>query len=104
MTYFYNSSTICVFLEVTSGVSYEANKAVAKDSNQSVGDRVSSGEFCGWIWLKKNESFFFGLGVDAVKDKFDEKKSEASKEANKHSAENEAKSLVETVKEKAAGA
>jgi hypothetical protein len=47
LTYFYNSSTICVFLEVTSGVSYEANKAVAKDSNQSVGDRVSSGEFCG---------------------------------------------------------
>lgn len=49
-------------------------------------------------------SFFFGLGVDAVKDKVDEKKAEVSKDANKQSAENEAKSLVETVKEKAAGA
>jgi len=38
-------------------------------------------------------------GVDAVKDKID-----VSKESNKNSAEHEAKSLVETVKEKAAGA
>ena len=39
-----------------------------------------------------------------MKDKFDEKKSEASKEVNKNAAEHEAKSLVETVKEKAAEA
>jgi hypothetical protein len=39
-----------------------------------------------------------------VKDKVDEKKSEGSKEANKSGAEHEAKSLVETVKEKAAEA
>jgi DNA polymerase II small subunit/DNA polymerase delta subunit B len=71
--------------ESVSGASYEANKAAAKDSNQSVGDRLSS-------------------GVDAVKDKIDEKKAEASKESNKSSAENEAKGLVETVKEKAAEA
>jgi hypothetical protein len=71
--------------EVTSGASYEANKAAAKDSNQSVGARVSH-------------------GVDAVKDKVDEKKSELSKESNKDSAEHEAKGIVETVKEKAAEA
>lgn len=43
-------------------------------------------------------------GVDAVKDKFDEKKSEVSKDANKNAAEHEAKGLVETMKEKAAEA
>jgi len=68
--------------EVTSGASYEAHKSAAKDSDRSVGDRVSH-------------------GVDAVKDKCDEKKSEASKEAHKDSAEHEAKGIVETVKEKA---
>ncbi len=47
---------------------------------------------------------FLSLGVDAVKDKIDEKTSEASKEANKEGAEQEAKGLVETVKEKAAEA
>lgn len=41
------------------------------------------------------------LGVDAVKDKIDEKKSECSKDANKEAAEHEAKGLVETAKEKA---
>ena len=51
-----------------------------------------------------NYLFFIELGVEAVKDKIDEKKAEASKEANKQSAENEVKSLVDTVKEKAAGA
>ncbi len=49
-------------------------------------------------------SFFCLLGVEAVKDKVDEKKSELSKEGHKQSAENEAKSLVDTVKEKAAEA
>lgn len=39
-----------------------------------------------------------------MKDKIDEKKAEASKEANKQAAEHEAKSLVDTVKEKAAEA
>jgi len=41
--------------EVKSGAGYEAHKSAAKDSDRSVGDRVSH-------------------GVDAVKDKFDEKK------------------------------
>lgn len=50
-TFYNSSSTTCLFLEVTSGVSFEANKAVAKDSNQSVGDRVSSGKFWGWSRL-----------------------------------------------------
>jgi len=71
--------------EVASGASYEANKAAAKDSNRSVGDRVSH-------------------GVDAAKDKVDEKKAEASKDSNKDAAEQEAKGIVETVKEKAAEA
>jgi hypothetical protein len=44
---------------------------------------------------------FVSVGLDAAKDKFDEKKSELSKEANKEGAENEAKGIVETVKEKA---
>jgi len=68
--------------EVKSGASYEANKAAAKDSDRSVGDRASH-------------------AVDAAKDKLDEKKHEASKEANKSGAESEAKGIVEAVKEKA---
>ena len=44
------------------------------------------------------------LGVDAVKDKVDEKTSEFSKESNKQTAENEAKGIVETAKEKATDA
>jgi len=71
--------------EVASGASYEANKAAAKDSNRSVGDRVSH-------------------GVDAVGDKVNEKKSEASKECNKEGAEHEAKGYVEAAKEKVAEA
>jgi len=71
--------------EVTSGAGYQAHKEGAKDSDRSVGDRLNH-------------------GVGAVKDKIDEKKSEASKESNKSSAENEAKGIVETVKEKAAEA
>ena len=34
----------CICTEVTSGASYEANKAAAKDSNQPIGDRISSGK------------------------------------------------------------
>ena len=51
-----------------------------------------------------NERFSISIGIDAVKDKVDEKKHELSKEANKESAEHEAKGIVETVKEKAAEA
>jgi hypothetical protein len=47
---------------------------------------------------------FFSAGLDAAKDKFDEKTSELSKESNQQGAENEAKGIVETVKEKAADA
>jgi hypothetical protein len=47
---------------------------------------------------------FAVLGADAGKDKNDEKKSEISKEGNKSAAEYEAKSLVDTVREKAAEA
>lgn len=52
---------------VANGASKEANKEVAKDSNQSVGTRAQA-------------------GVDAVKDKFNEVKSDASAEANKQAA------------------
>lgn len=51
----------------TSGASHEANKNVAQDSNQSVGNRVDA-------------------AGSAIKDKFDQKSSEASAEANKQSA------------------
>ncbi|CAF0910425.1 unnamed protein product [Didymodactylos carnosus] len=50
--------------EVSSGASYEANKSAAKDSDRTVGDRV-------------------GHGVDAAKDKIDEKSHEAKKEGHK---------------------
>ncbi|CAK7205434.1 hypothetical protein SEUCBS139899_008205 [Sporothrix eucalyptigena] len=52
---------------VTSDASHEANKNVAKDSNQSIGDRLQ------------------GAG-NAVKDKIDQKGYEASAEANKQAA------------------
>lgn len=59
------------------------------------------------IWFerrRRNFEFVVFLAVDAVKDKVNEKTAEASKEANKDAAHHEAKSLVETVKEKAAEA
>ena len=37
-------SNISLSVEVTSGTSYEANKSAAKDSDRSVGDRVSHGK------------------------------------------------------------
>lgn len=56
-------------------------------------------------WRKFSSSLIaIDSGVDAVKDKVDEKKSEFSKETNKSAAEHEAKGLVETMKEKAAEA
>ncbi|POY74908.1 hypothetical protein BMF94_1884 [Rhodotorula taiwanensis] len=54
--------------EYTSGASKEANKEVAKDSNQSIGTRLSA-------------------GVDALGDKADESKHSAKAEANKKSAQ-----------------
>ncbi|RMD43116.1 hypothetical protein DV735_g2072, partial [Chaetothyriales sp. CBS 134920] len=53
--------------EVTSGASAEANKALAKDSDASIGTRASAAK-------------------DAVGDKIDETKSAASAEVNKQSA------------------
>ena len=40
-------STTRIFIEVTAEASYEGNKAVAKDSNLPLGDRISGGKFCG---------------------------------------------------------
>jgi hypothetical protein len=51
--------------EATHSVSGEANKEVAKDSDQPIGTRASA-------------------AVDAVKDKVSEKTSEAKAEAHKH--------------------
>ncbi|RMZ86011.1 hypothetical protein DV737_g182, partial [Chaetothyriales sp. CBS 132003] len=53
--------------EATSGASHEANKAVAKDSNASLGTRATAAK-------------------DAISDKFDENKSAASAEVNKQAA------------------
>ncbi|EPE02979.1 glucose-repressible protein [Ophiostoma piceae UAMH 11346] len=50
----------------TSGASHEANKNIAQDSNQGIGNRVDA-------------------AGSAIKDKFDQKGSEASAEANKQS-------------------
>jgi hypothetical protein len=46
-----------VYVEVTSGASYEANLAAAKDSNLPVGDRVTYGKFCDLYELKENNFF-----------------------------------------------
>ncbi|CAF0758100.1 unnamed protein product [Adineta steineri] len=54
--------------EVTSGASYEANKEAAKNDNLSAGSRI-------------------GHGVDAVKDKVEQKGHEAKKEGHKEAAE-----------------
>lgn len=39
------SQGIDLSVEVSSGASYEANKSAAKDSNRSVGDRVTHGTY-----------------------------------------------------------
>ncbi|CAF5074021.1 unnamed protein product [Rotaria sp. Silwood1] len=54
--------------EVSSGASYQANKEAAKNDNLSAGSRISH-------------------GVDAVKDKIDEKGHEANKEIHKEAAQ-----------------
>jgi len=54
--------------EVTSGASYEANKQAAKNDNLSASSRISH-------------------GVDAAKDKMEEKGHEAKKEGHKECAE-----------------
>ncbi len=58
---------VYIFQEVISGSSAEANKARAKDSSNTAGERV-------------------GAGVDYVKDKTQEAGYAASKEANKQKA------------------
>lgn len=62
-----NSICIPSFQEVVSGASAESNKEKAKDSSNTVGERV-------------------GAGVDYVKDKCDEAGHAASKEVNKQKA------------------
>ena len=61
------STYLYSFQEVISGSSAEANKEKAKDSSNTVGERV-------------------GAGVDYVKDKCDEAGHAASKEVNKQKA------------------
>jgi len=53
--------------ETASGVSYEGNKAAAKDDSRSAGDRI-------------------GHGINAAGDKIEEKGHEAKKEAHKEAA------------------
>lgn len=50
----YKLEAIYFFTEVTSGASFEAHKAAAKDSDRSVGDRVGSGKSCDKNRSRKN--------------------------------------------------
>jgi len=58
------SYSCCFFVEVTSGASYEANKEKAKDSDNTIGERV-------------------GAGFSAVGDKIEEKSHAAKAGAHK---------------------